>query len=141
MLNLLSDAATSFQIDGLGALSTDPLDVTGLVAVILAFSLPAVIVVAVLIFRLRSQRLQNEIITRLVAAGQPVPQELLVAAARTQRSNLNRGLTMLAVGAAMALAFWLTDNHAWPYALIPVAVGIARLVAWAVEDRPAGPAR
>lgn len=134
MLNLLSAATASFQIDGLDTLNAHPLDVTGLVAVIMAFALPAVIVMTITIFRLRQQRLQNEIIAKLAAAGQPIPPEMFKAMQRP-RSNLNRGLVMLSVGLALMLAFYLTGNHAWPYALIPVFVGVARLLAWAVEDR------
>ena len=134
MLDVLSSAVASFQIDGLETGGHD-LDVTGLTAVIMAFALPAVIVIAVLLFRLRQQRLQNEIIAKLAASGQTVPPELLVAA-RDQRSGLSRGLTMLAVGLALALAFYLTGQaHAWPWALIPTFIGIARLISWAVEGR------
>ncbi|MFT4045218.1 MAG: DUF6249 domain-containing protein [Solimonas sp.] len=140
MLNLLSSAAATFQIDGLDAVGGGhDLDVTGLVAVILAFVLPAVIVIAVLLFRLRQQRLQNEIIAKLAASGQTVPPELFVAV-RCQRSDLNRGLTMIAVGLAMALAFYLTgQQHAWPWALIPLFIGVARLLSWAVEGRNTSP--
>lgn len=134
MLNLLSTGAASFQIDGLDSLNASDLDITGLVAVIMAFALPAVIVITVMIFRLRQQRLQNEIIAKLAAAGQPIPPELF-RAMPCRRSNLNRGLVMLAVGLALTLAFYLTGNHAWPYALIPVFVGVARLLAWMLEDR------
>ncbi|NGY03594.1 DUF6249 domain-containing protein [Solimonas terrae] len=134
MLNLLSTAAASFQVDGLDSLDAHHLDITGLTTIIMAFALPAVIVITVMIFRLRRQRLQNEIIAKLAAAGQPIPPELFQAMS-CRRSNLNRGLVMLSVGVALTLAFYLTGNHAWPYALIPIFVGVARLVAWAIEDR------
>ena len=136
MLNMLSSSAATFQIDGLDTVGGGhPLDVTGLVAVILAFALPAVIVIATLLFRLRQQRLQNEIIAKLAASGQTVPPELFVAA-RCQRTDLNRGLTMLAVGVGIALAFYLTgQHHSWPWALIPIFIGIARLASWAIEGR------
>jgi hypothetical protein len=140
MLNLLATAAASFPADGLDSIDVNDLDITGLVAIIMAFTLPAVIVLIVTVFRLRQQRLQNEIIAKLAAAGQTIPPELFNVMQRP-RSNLNRGLVMLAVGLALTLAFYLTGNDAWPYALIPVFVGVARLLAWAVEDRRQQPDR
>lgn len=137
MLELLSTAAAGFQLDGLDAAGGGDLDITGLMAIVLAFATPVVIVIAVLLFRLRAQRMQNEIIAKLAASGQTVPPELLIATC-CQRSSLRRGLTMLAVGLAMALVFYLTgQHHAWPWALIPTFIGVARLISWAVEDRPA----
>lgn len=134
MLNLLSAGTAGFRIDGLDSLNASDLDITGLVAVIMAFALPAVIVMIVAIFRLRQQRLQNDIIAKLAAAGQPIPPELFKTMQRP-RSSLNRGLGMLAVGVALLLAFYLTGNDAWPYALIPLFVGVARLLAWVLEER------
>ncbi|WP_028081348.1 DUF6249 domain-containing protein [Solimonas soli] len=140
MINMLSSAAATLQVEGLDGIDFGAghgTDVTGIIAVVMAFALPAVIVIAVLLYRLRQQRLQNEIIAKLAASGQSIPPELLVT--RCARSNLSRGLTLLAVGMALALAFYLTgQHHAWPWALIPVFIGIARLLSWAIEERAQG---
>ncbi|MGH8444994.1 MAG: DUF6249 domain-containing protein [Solimonas sp.] len=132
---LIGMAASGFQLDGVDFAAGHGADVTGIIAVVMAFVLPAVIVIAVLLFRLRQQRQQNEIIEKLAAAGQPVPPELFQSL-RCSRSSLSRGLTMIAIGIGLLLAFYLTGNHhAWPYALIPLFIGVARLVSWAVEER------
>ncbi|NKF23262.1 DUF6249 domain-containing protein [Solimonas marina] len=130
MLNVLATATASLPIE-----PVDSLDVTGLTAVIMAFTLPAVLVIVITIYRLRQQRLLNEMVDKLIAAGQPVPPEILMMMTRTQRSSLSRALTMLGVGVAGGLALYFTDNDAWPWALVPLAVGVARLIAWRVEDR------
>lgn len=135
-LNLLSTAAASFSIEGLDAGGASTEDITGLVAVIMAFALPAVIVIAVLLFRLRQQRLQNEIIAKLAASGQPVPPELFTLTRLPRRSSLSSGFTLVAVGAALGLAFYLSGNEdAWAWSLIPLFIGVARLAAWAIEER------
>lgn len=143
MLPLLDAESATIHIEGLDKLGEVSHsggaimgEVIGLVAVLLIFGTPIVIVLAVLRSRTRRIEMQNEVILKLAERGQPIPPELFLTPQQRSRSELSSGLSLIGIGIGVALGLWFVDAHeAIGFALIPFFIGLARLVAWKLERR------
>jgi hypothetical protein len=141
LLDAAVDAANKIDIEGLDKLSDLANsnsafmgEIIGLVAVILIFGTPIIIVLAVLMHRARRQRLQNEVILKLAEKGQPVPPELFMEPER-RKSDLRSGLSLIGIGIGVAVGLYVADGKdAVGFALIPFFIGLARLIAWKLEQ-------
>jgi len=101
----------------------------GLVAVILIFGMPIVIVLAVLRHRARRQQATNEVVMKLAEKGQPIPPELFLEPAAKPRSDLRRGIKLITVGLAiMGFFFFQGDHDGMGFGFIPLAIGIGYLL-------------
>jgi hypothetical protein len=113
-------------------------ELIGLVAVILTFLTPVLIVVVVHLSFLRRLRLQQETALKLAEKGQPVPPELFMEP-RRRRSDLSSGLSLIGVGLGLVLGFYFAgEEEAIGFALIPFFVGAGRLIAWKLERDKTG---
>ena len=134
-----------------GTLAALHADVTGIVAVVGAFSIPVLIVGLGLYFRHRRQKLLHETIRLMIEKGQPIPPELLngpaippemmnnpwnVFPARV-RNDLRRGLIWVGVGLALLLGH-VSGPGLGNVGLIPLFIGLAYLITWAVERKSKG---
>jgi hypothetical protein len=142
MLSILDPETAAIHIEGLDQLSKtgDPAGVAifgeliGLVAVILIFGTPIIIVLAVLAHRARRQRMINEIVLKLAEKGQPVPPELFVEPQR-RRTDLSSGLSLMGIGIGVAVGLYFAGGEEGVgFALIPFFIGLARLIAWKLEQ-------
>lgn len=108
----------------------------GLVAVLLIFGSPFLIVIAVLRHRMRKQNMVNELALRLAEKGQPVPPELFAQAAPPARSDLRRGIIWASVGLGVVI-FGAFDGDADVMGLgfIPVMIGLGFAIAAWLENR------
>ena len=102
-------------------------------SLLVAFGLPLVMVAIVLLYKHRKMRITHETIVRLAEKGIPVPPELLDPP-RPRSSGLRGGLVLVALGAGLSIFFHETRG-AWSIGLIPGLMGVALLVAWAIESR------
>jgi hypothetical protein len=132
-LDQLSNAADS-PVAAIGAL-------TGLAAVILLFGMPVIIIWLNHVYRERRRRMQHEVVMKLAEKGQPVPPELFLEPQQLQKkkSDLSSGLTLVCIGVGVAVGFYFngnTDMVGW--ALIPFFIGLARLIAWKLEQGQKG---
>ena len=145
MLPLLHSAALT--VDGLDQLSSaadSPVAaigaMTGLVSAVLIFSMPVIIVWLNHVFRERKRKLQHEVIMKLAEKGQPVPPELFLEPQQLlqkKKSDLSSGLTLVSIGIGIAVAFYFNgDQNMIGWALIPFFIGLARLIAWKLEQGP-----
>jgi hypothetical protein len=110
-------------------------DPAAVIAIVMAFSTPLIVILAILWYRSRRQARQNEVILKLAELGQPVPPQLFVDEL-PRRSDLGRALTLIGLG--IGIGIWLFTNgnaEEAGFALIPLLVGVARLIAWRVERR------
>ena len=110
---------------------------------LVSFGLPLLLVAIVLIYKHRKLRITHETIVRLAEKGVPVPPELL--ALRTRNPGLRGGLVLIGLGIGLSIFFLQAGNAAWSIGLIPGLMGVALLIAWAIEsksrDKAAGPPR
>lgn len=106
--------------------------VTGM---LVSFGLPVVLVAVILYYKHRKLRLTHETIARLAEKGLPVPPELLQPPHRGH-SGLRGGLVLLFLGIALAIFFWQVGGP-WSIGVIPGLMGLALLIAWRLESRPA----
>jgi hypothetical protein len=102
--------------------------VTGIVA---TFGLPLLIVAVILYYKHR--RLTHETIKLLAEKGLPVPPELLRPQGQSN-AGLRGGLVLVGLGLALMIFFGQMRGP-WSIGLIPGLIGVALLIAWAIESR------
>jgi hypothetical protein len=113
---------------------------------LLAISSPLLLVWLVLHYKQRRERLLQETILKLAAAGQPVPSQLLLNPPRDPLADIRTGLILVAIGVALYF-FMHAEGGPWSISIIPLLVGVAYLVTWAIgrtgiaSDRNPDPAK
>jgi hypothetical protein len=118
-------------------------DLKPILTILLVFLIPALVVVAVLVYRLRRQRLILEAIQKLADKGVTIPPELLQSLSsewstdRAPTSYLRRAILMIASGAGLGIVLWEAGNgrDSWVFAMIPWLLGVGYLVIWKLEQR------
>jgi len=112
------------------AISEAVIAFTGLVA---SFAMPVLLVAIILYYKHRKQRLTHETIARLAEKGLPVPPELLRPPGQSY-AGLRGGMMLIGLGIALAI-FFQQIHGPWSIGLIPGMIGLALVVAWAIESR------
>jgi hypothetical protein len=146
---MLSILDVDSAVEGLGSLSShashDPSNtvavlgvLVGLVAVVLIFSTPIIIVLAMLRRSSNRQRMVNELALKLAEKGQQIPPELFMEPVR-QRSDQRRGIIWMAVGAGMFLGgVFSADTDLMGWGCVPLMIGVGFFVAARLEKRQGG---
>ena len=109
----------------------------GLLIPVVAILMPIAIVLIALTFAHKFQERKHETIVGLLEKGLPVPKELL-SPTRREGSPFMRAMTLVGVGVgvtAFLAAMFGTDHGLWASGLIPLAIGIAQLIALKLEPR------
>lgn len=117
-------------------------DLSPLLIPIIGVCIPIVAIVGGLIYRWNAEQARHETIRRLVEKGQPIPPELLPRSRRTvplmrdTRSPLHHGIKLVAVGAGLAVMFWVMrpDSWLWSIGLVPLCLGLGYLLIWKLES-------
>ena len=110
--------------------------VMAIIGMLVTFGLPLLLVAVILFYKHRRQRMIHETIARLAEKGLPVPPQLLDPPRRA-RSGLRGGMVLLGLG--VGLAVFMSEMHgSWAIGLIPGLMGVALLIAWAIEVRGKG---
>ena len=91
--------------------------------------------------KLQKRRLRHELLRVALEKGQPLPPELLEEAPRRRsRDDRRSGLVSIAVGVGVYLLF--RAIAVWPglqwIGVVPVLIGVALLLNWAIERREGG---
>jgi hypothetical protein len=126
----------SFHIDP-GTVGDGGIPVAGaviaIVALVVTFGSPIIIVASVLLYRMRKTRLVHDTILKLAEKGVPIPPELIAAPQRDiPKSDLKTGIILLSAGAGLMLFFYEVGAPS-SLAAIPTLMGIGYLVAWKIE--------
>jgi hypothetical protein len=108
--------------------------VIAIVAIVIIFGTPVFIVLSILIYKARQTRRLHETVLRLVEKGLPVPTELMLPPPR-ERSDLRRGVLLIALGLGLGAFFLAMDNSAWSVGAIPLFIGLGYLLSWKLEQR------
>lgn len=99
--------------------------------------LPLAIVLIALNFAWKYQERKHKTIVDLLEKGLPVPRELL-RSPRRDGSALMRALTLVGFGigtSAFLGAMFQLDHGLWAAGLIPLAIGVAQLIALKLEPQ------
>jgi hypothetical protein len=88
----------------------------------------------------RRDAMLHQTMATMLEKGVPIPPELLqpTEPAKPKRSNLQRGLVLCGAGIGLILFLGVfkgfSHNGLWAVGFIPLFVGIARLIAWKLEQ-------
>ena len=102
-------------------------------SIVASFILPLLLVAIILYYKHRKLRLTHETIARLAEKGLPVPPELLRPPGQSY-AGLRGGMMLIGLGIALAI-FFQQIHGPWSIGLIPGMIGLALVVAWAIESR------
>lgn len=81
-----------------------------IIGIIMVFGAPALIVLTYFYFRHKRRQAELQIIEKAIAAGQPIPQELLEAKIKSKKDSLASGINTICVGLGLFIFLWaLTD--------------------------------
>ena len=107
-----------------------------IIGIVVTFGLPLVLVAVILFYKHRRQRMIHETIARLAERGLPVPPELLNPP-RRGHSGLRGGMVLIGLGIGLGV-FMQEMQGSWSIGLIPGLMGVALLVACAIDMRGKG---
>ena len=102
-----------------------------------AILMPLGITAIALNFAFKYQERKHKTVVDLLEKGLPVPRELLRSPQRAG-SPLMRGLTLVGIGvgtSAFLGAMFHLDHGLWAAGLIPLAIGVAQLIALKLEPQ------
>lgn len=115
-----------------------------ILTILLVFLTPALVIIAVMIYRFRRQRLILEAVQRLADKGVTIAPELLQGLnsegllGRTAASPMRRAVLLIAAGAGLVIVLAAGGNGpAWAFGTIPLLLGLGYLVIWKLEQRGA----
>ena len=91
------------------------------------------VVIVVMEYRHRRERQLHETITRLAEKGLPLPKELF-STQSAPKSRLFGALTLIGLGVGLMIFFGAQGGDEWGIGAIPLAVGVAQILAWKLEQ-------
>jgi hypothetical protein len=101
----------------------------------IVFACPVLIVIAVLVYRFRRNAMLHRTLAAMIEKGVPIPPELLAPEPRQRvKSDLQRGLVLIAVGMGLIVYFLADHDSAWGIGFIPLLMGVGYLIAWKMEQ-------
>lgn len=109
------------------------------VALLLIFGGPVVILITLILQHFRTQKLKaefrRECVGKLIDAGKDVPASLLffddLDADKTPQKTLTRGLNFLGLGIGITVFLWAVNGlQAGTFGLIFIGLGCAQLISW-----------
>lgn len=102
---------------------------------IVAVLTPVLIILVVMHYRYRNMSRLHDTVLGLAEKGIPIPPELLVPPSRPKTDlRLYIALTLIGFGIGL-IVFFLSSHGEWGLGAIPLAVGVAQMIAWWVERR------
>jgi len=112
--------------------------VIAIVAIMFTLGSPILIIGTILYYKHRKRRQRNALIEKFLDSGQEVPAELMESGdlADNSSNTLSRGIRLTAIG--LGLFVFLGSMIGWniaTVALIPLCIGIARIIIWKLSDK------
>ena len=112
--------------------------VVALLAVILVFGTPIIIVIAILVHKAARTRRIHQTVVALAEKGLPVPPDLFIDKSSADTSSpLHKGVILIAVGIGLTIFFLSMPNRhaAWGVGMIPLMIGVGYLIVWKLEGK------
>lgn len=142
----VKDALRSFQ-EGINITIPDSFSFGGLSSVIVpifailfTFGSPVLVIALLLLFSYRKRKQRDALVEKFINAGKDVPREVLATFNDNAVSgnNLQRGLILSGIGSGLFLFLgMLVGSGVASVALIPLCIGIARLLIWKLSEQQA----
>jgi len=112
--------------------------VVAIIAILSTFGLPFIIIALILYYKHRKRRQRDMLIGKFIDAGKEVPIEILMSsgAAGGPTGNFERGIMLMGIGTGLFLFLGMLIG--WgiaSVALIPLFIGVARVVIWSLGNR------
>ena len=113
----------------------------GLLVPLFGMLLPIIIIAIVMYGRHVNSRQRHELIGRLIEKGLPIPPELLVPqsdllpAKSSRPGKLLWPMTMIGAGVGLIIYLVVEGGNNWGIGAIPLAIGLAQLLAWKLEHK------
>jgi hypothetical protein len=112
--------------------------IIAIVAIMFSLGSPILIIGIILYYKHRKRRQHNALIEKFLDSGQEIPTEILASGdlADSSSNTLSRGIKLTAIG--LGLYIFLGSLIGWDIAtvaLIPLCIGIARIVIWKLSDK------
>ena len=106
------------------------------VAIVFTLGMPILILSLVLLFAHRRRKQKMELVKTYIDANQTVPEHVLAEFDNPASSHLSSGVKWVGIGLGVALTIAiLADNYSLvALGLIPLFIGLGRLVLWKLED-------
>ena len=124
------------DIDSSGPSATEA--IIAIVAIMFTIGSPILIIGTILYYKHRKRRQRNALIEKFLDSGQEVPAELMESGdlADNSSNTLSRGIKLTAIGLGLFIFLGsLIDWDIATVALIPLCIGIARIVIWKLSDK------
>jgi len=87
-------------------------------------------------FNLKKVKARQLIITKLIEKDRDIPKELLAKPHNIRRSDLHKGIILIAFGLSISIVIFVLKNHSnfWTIGLIPVFIGIGYLISFKLDQ-------
>lgn len=131
--NMFGGDHISFDTGGLGFAEA----IVAITAICLTLGLPVIILLVVFIFAQKKRRQMMELAGLYVKADQPVPPHVMseFGTGMSAAKRLRTGLQFVLVGIALLAILGTIGDEAAVFALIPIAIGLARIIYWRYESK------
>ncbi len=112
-------------------------DMIAIIAVLMPFITPIVIVFSIFYFGYKSKLSRNRLMETAIKNNQEIPKEFFMEKTPKPKSRLQSSI--VAFGWGMGILFFFIANSDYKLAtlsVIPFMIGVAKLITYFVEDRP-----
>jgi hypothetical protein len=86
-------------------------------------------------FNLKKAKARQQIITKLIEKDRDIPKELLAKPQKTRRSDLHKGIVLIAFGLSLCIVIFILRIHSnfWTIGLIPIFIGIGYVISYKLD--------
>ncbi len=123
-----------FELEKIKAAHSGSIPSSAPVIVFIVFACPVAIVGAILFYRHRHNLVLHKTLAAMIDKGVPIPPELLQPEKRP-KSDLQRGIVLVAVGIGLIIFFVAERESAWGLGFIPLLIGVGYLLAWKLAKK------
>jgi hypothetical protein len=98
--------------------------------IIIVFSFCLMMVVLPFYFNFQKAKGRQLIINNLIDKGKEIPEELIAPSTRSGRSDLHKGIILIALGLSISVVLFLLNiaHNYWTAGLIPLFIGVGYLI-------------
>ncbi len=105
------------------------------VAIVLIFGMPVLIVGVVMYGRYKRRELVNHSIDKMIDSGREIPADMFQEATGKEKSTLNKGVMLIAIGVGLMAFLGSIAGEVGTVGIIPAMIGVAHLIIWKNEEK------